>query len=102
MAKIAQVEPEPEPVVEEKPESVASNDPDDLTRIDGIGPKSADILVAAGVNTFAQVATMSEDEIVTLIKANGGRKSKSMNTWAEQAKLAAAGDWDALAKYNAK
>ena len=64
----------------------------------GIGPKYAEILMGAGVTTFAQIAAMSDDEIVTLVKDNGGRKSASMGTWAEQAKLAAAGDWDGLAK----
>ncbi|MGB7337674.1 MAG: helix-hairpin-helix domain-containing protein [Phototrophicaceae bacterium] len=70
----------------------------DLTIIEGIGPKYAEILMGAGVTTFAQIAAMSDDEIVTLVKDNGGRKSASMGTWAEQAKLAAAGDWDGLAK----
>lgn len=94
------VEPEPEPVakVAVEPEPVASGEPDDLTRIEGIGPKSASILNVAGVTTFSQIASMSEDEIVALIKSNGGRKSKSMATWAEQAKFAANGDWDGLAK----
>ncbi len=97
VAKVEEVVPEPEPEVEEKaPEPVASSEPDDLERIEGIGPKYADILIAAGVNSFAQIAAMSEDEIVDLIKSNGGRKSASMATWAEQAKLAAANDWDAL------
>ena len=85
-------ESEPEPVAE------ASGEPDDLTQVEGIGPKYAEILTGAGVTTFAQIAAMSEDEIVDLIKSNGGRKSASMGTWAEQAKLAAAGDWDGLAK----
>ena len=89
---VEEPEPEPEPVAE------ASGEPDDLTRVEGIGPKYAEILTGAGINTFAQIAAMSEDEIVNLIKSNGGRKSASMATWAEQAKLAAAGDWDGLAK----
>lgn len=70
----------------------------DLTIIEGIGPKYQEILNGAGITTFAQIAEMSEDEIVTLVKENGGRKAASMTSWAEQAQLAAAGDWDALAK----
>jgi len=98
-------EPEPEPVTEAEeqpapepePEPVATPDePDDLTRIEGIGPKYADILISAEVTTFEQIAAMSTDEIVALVKSNGGRKSASMATWAEQAKLAAANDWDGL------
>lgn len=91
---------EEEPVVEaeETPVATASGEPDDLERIEGIGPKYAEILTGAGITTFGQIATMSEDEIIAVIKANGGRKSASMGTWADQAKLAAAGDWDGLAK----
>ena len=70
----------------------------DLTIIEGIGPKYAEILVAAGVDTFAKLAAMTTDEVIELVKANGGRKSGSMPTWVEQAKLAAAGDWDTLEK----
>lgn len=88
----AEPEPEPEPAVE------ASAEPDDLTQIEGIGPKYAEILTGAGITSFAQVAALSEDEIITVIRSNGGRKSASMGTWAEQAKLAAAGNWDGLAK----
>ena len=79
-------------------EEETTSDDIDLTIIEGIGPKYAEILMGAGVTTFAQIAAMSDDEIVTLVKDNGGRKSASMGTWAEQAKLAAAGDWDGLAK----
>ncbi|MEL6407629.1 MAG: DUF4332 domain-containing protein [Chloroflexota bacterium] len=90
-----EIDDEPEPIAETEPES-ASDEPDDLTRIEGIGPKYAEILIGAGVDTFAKIAEMDTDAIVTLVRDNGGRKSGSMATWVEQAKLAAAGDWDAL------
>jgi small subunit ribosomal protein S2 len=77
-------------------------EPDDLTRIEGIGPKMADILVAAGIDSYAKLAAMSDAAIEETVKAGGGRKSASMGTWAAQAKLAAKGDWDALAKYQTK
>lgn len=69
--------------------ATSSNEPDDLTLIDGIGPKSAAILVDADVDTFAKLAAMSEDEIVDTIRAGGGRKSASMSTWADKAKALA-------------
>ncbi len=75
---------------------------DDLQRIEGIGPKYEEILVAAGIITYAQIAHMSEDQILDVIRAGGGRKSASMSTWAEQAALAAKGDWEALAILQAK
>jgi small subunit ribosomal protein S2 len=76
----------------------ATGEADDLTKIEGIGPSYRDILVKAGVDTFAKIAAMSEDDIVKVVRDNGGRKSRSMGTWAEQAKLAAASDWDGLQK----
>lgn len=75
----------------------ASREPDDLTRIEGIGPYYEKLLHQAGVTTFAQLAELSEDDLLRLVvEEQGGRKSASMVTWAEQAKLAAKGDWDGL------
>lgn len=71
---------------------------DDLTRIEGIGPKYRDILVTAGIKTFAQIAALNEERLVEIIKQGGGRKSGSMGTWPQQAALAAKGDWEALDK----
>src|SRR5690606_35347603 len=69
-------------------EATSGSNEVDLTIIEGIGPKYAAILNVAGIHTFAQLAAMTTDEIVNLVKANGGRKSGSMPTWADQAKLA--------------
>lgn len=89
-----------EPIrAEDIPAAAATGEPDDLTLIEGIGPAYRDLLVNSGMDTFAKIAAMSEDEIVTLIRDNGGRKSASMSTWAQQAKFAAAGDWDGLQRY---
>ncbi|RMG84154.1 MAG: hypothetical protein D6712_11745 [Chloroflexi bacterium] len=88
--------PEPEPPKAEEP--APSGEPDDLTRIEGIGPKYRDALVSEGITTYAQLAEMSLDDIKAIIKKAGMRNTASMSTWAEQAKLAAAGDWDGLAK----
>jgi predicted flap endonuclease-1-like 5' DNA nuclease len=83
---------DPEPV------AATAGTPDDLTIIEGIGPSYRDMLVRGGVDTFAKLAAMSADDILQVIRANGGRKSNSMGTWAEQAKLAATGDWAGLAQ----
>lgn len=70
---------------------------DDLTKIEGIGPKIAELFIAAGVTTFQ---SLSESSVETLneILAGGGSNfaSKDPSTWAEQANLAASGNWDAL------
>jgi predicted flap endonuclease-1-like 5' DNA nuclease len=77
-------------------EADTDGEPDDLKLIEGIGPAYERYLNAAGINTFAQLATMSEDDIAETIIAQGGRRAASMESWAEQAQLAADGNWDEL------
>ncbi|MBK8945625.1 MAG: 50S ribosomal protein L17 [Ignavibacteriae bacterium] len=72
---------------------------DDLTKIEGIGPKISELLVDAGITTFAQLA---ETEVVKLreILYEAGSKFKSHDpeTWPAQSQLAADGKWDELKK----
>jgi predicted flap endonuclease-1-like 5' DNA nuclease len=70
--------------------------PDDLTVIEGIGPKMSAALAAAGIDTYAKLAAASEDMIREAISAAGMRFAPSLVTWAEQAAYAAKGDWDGL------
>lgn len=46
--------------------SETSTTPDDLTQINGLGPKMAESLTAAGITTFAQLANLSSEEVATL------------------------------------
>lgn len=70
--------------------------PDDLTRIEGIGPMIAELLQANGIRTFAQLATTPVSRINALLAERRLRADPA--TWAEQARLAASGQWDELAK----
>ena len=65
---------------------------DDLTRIWGIGKSAAAQLQAAGFVTFSQIAALDNAQLVELL----GSQWMKMETWPEQARLAAAGDWQAL------
>ena len=89
-----------EPVVEAEPEAAPeaepAAEPDDLTLIEGIGPKSAAALADAGITTFAQVAAMQPDALEDAIKSRKVRLVGSTETWPLQARLAAAGDMSAL------
>ncbi|MEM6318417.1 MAG: helix-hairpin-helix domain-containing protein [Bacteroidota bacterium] len=77
--------------------SVVSVKPDDLKKIEGIGPKIAQILNEAGIYTFSNLSQTSAERLKSILAAAGNRyKMHNPDTWAEQAKLAAAGDWDAL------
>ncbi len=74
--------------------------PDNLKRIEGIGPKIAEVLKASGVDSFAKLATMTPDQIKDLLNQAGDRFSfQDPTTWAAQADLAAQGEWDKLKKW---
>jgi predicted flap endonuclease-1-like 5' DNA nuclease len=70
-------------------------EPDDLTRIEGIGPKINATLQAAGIQTFAQLADQ-EPAAIKQILVDGGIRIGYPRTWPEQAALAAKADWAAL------
>gem|GEM_PF-112646 len=74
-----------------KAESTAS---DDLTKVEGIGPKIAETLTNAGVATFADLAKKSSEDIQTIIADVRG--SHDSGTWPKQAEMAAEGKWDEL------
>jgi predicted flap endonuclease-1-like 5' DNA nuclease len=67
-----------------------------LRRIEGIGPKISALLQAAGLTTFSQVAVSDADSLRQVLRA-GGIRMANPTTWPEQAQLAAAGEWEALA-----
>lgn len=68
---------------------------DDLKRIEGIGPRSAQVLGDAGVNTFAELAQLHPDAIQDILREASVRVPYPA-TWPEQAALAAASKWDEL------
>jgi predicted flap endonuclease-1-like 5' DNA nuclease len=96
--------PDPKPKTEAAPAAPdpkpapakAKADPDDLRRIEGIGPKIASALIAQGIDTFEKLSKQSLEELQSKVKAEGVRFSPSAESWAEQASYAAKGDWDGL------
>lgn len=94
-------EPEAAPAAAAKPKSGKQpHQPDNLKRIEGVGPKIAEVLRAAGVTTFAKLASMKADEIKDVLIAAGDRFSfQDPTTWPAQADLAAKGEWDKLKKW---
>jgi predicted flap endonuclease-1-like 5' DNA nuclease len=98
---VAEPEPEPEVVAEADEDATPpvkpSGEPDDLKKIEGIGPRMEKALVAQGIDTFAKLAEKSLDELREAVAAEGLRFAPSAESWAEQAGYAAKGDWDGLA-----
>ncbi|HXV43700.1 MAG TPA: DUF4332 domain-containing protein [Anaerolineae bacterium] len=69
--------------------------PEDLTRIEGIGPKINKVLQDAGITTFAQLAETEVSQLEQILEEANLRLAKA-DTWPEQARLAATGDWEKL------
>lgn len=74
---------------------------DDLTVIEGIGPRIAGILNQAGVMTFSQLAEMTPGQLTRLLDENDIRMAQT-ETWPEQARLAAMGEMDRLYELQAR
>ncbi len=70
---------------------------DDLKKVEGIGPKIAETLAAAGISTFAELAKAKPAKIAEIIADVRG--NHVTDTWPAQAKLAADGKWDELKKW---
>ena len=111
--EIEALSPEPAvetPAVEAEAEEVAGEieletkapeppvEPDDLKRIEGIGPKLSSVLQEAGVMTYAQLAAASPDQLEQILEASDPRLLRLAKpaSWPEQAALAATGEWEAL------
>ena len=85
------------PKAETTPSTSSSSIADDLTKIEGVGPKAAEEFIKAGITTFAQLATTDIDKMKEIL-ANAESKVQHLDptTWAEQSQLAADGKWDEL------
>jgi predicted flap endonuclease-1-like 5' DNA nuclease len=100
----AQLEAVPAEEVEEAaPTSAPSTDTaaegpvatDDLTRIEGIGPKTSGVLREAGISSYDQLAAVDSSHLKQILK-DANLRLGDPTTWPEQARLAASGDWDGL------
>jgi predicted flap endonuclease-1-like 5' DNA nuclease len=75
-----------EPKVEEKPPAKKADKPDDLTAIAGIGPALAKKLNAAGIQSYAQIASLSDKDIEQLEKKIKSAGRVKRGDWVGQAK----------------
>ncbi len=84
-----------------KPESKADSSvapaADELTKIEGIGPKASQVLADAGIASFADLAGADPEAIrESLAAADGNFAGNDPATWPKQAELARDGKWDEL------
>lgn len=70
---------------------------DDLTKIEGIGKKIAELLVADNITSFTDLSKSTVKTLRGILDAAGNKfKIHNPASWPKQAKLAAAGKWDEL------
>lgn len=74
--------------VAEAPKAEAAGD--DLTKLDGVGPKLAEILAEGGISSYAAMAAASVEDVQKILESAGSRyASKDPAPWIEQAKTLA-------------
>ena len=107
------VDTKPAPVVAKTPnvevdveatkETVAKKEKveaDDLTKVEGIGPKAAEALVAAGIATFADLSKGDAEKIKEILTEASSRMAHlDPTSWPKQAKMAADGKWEELKEW---
>lgn len=72
---------------------------DDLTKIEGIGKKIAELLRAAEIANFEDLAKAAPKKLRSILDAAGKKfNAHDPATWPKQAKLAAKGKWPELKK----
>ncbi|MEL6124752.1 MAG: helix-hairpin-helix domain-containing protein, partial [Bacteroidota bacterium] len=94
-----QAQTTPEASKDESTLEVDNVKPDDLKKIEGIGPKIAEKLNEAGITTFSKLAGTDISDLKLILENAGSRyKMHDPTTWPQQSELAATGEWDALKK----
>ena len=92
--KVEKAEPKTKTV---KKKTAKKSGEDDLKKIEGIGPKTSDLLVAAGIDSFSALSKTDVEKIKEILAEAGSRyKMIVPDTWPEQAALAADDKWDEL------
>ncbi len=89
----------PKKVVSKKVAKVSKSKKDDLKKIEGIGPKIAEILGKAKITSFEDLGKAKVTDLRKVLAAAGPRyQIHNPSTWSKQAKLAAKADWTKLKK----
>jgi len=72
---------------------------EDLEAVIGIGPKIGAMLRNNGITTFAELVVTPASELERIVESTGEEPLEAgVETWATQAGLAAAQDWEGLAR----
>jgi small subunit ribosomal protein S2 len=76
---------------------------DDLTKVEGIGPKAAEALVNVGIASYADLAKAKPKNIKEILAEASSRMAHlDPTSWPKQAKMAADDKWDELKEWQDK
>ncbi len=101
--KVKEEKEEPKKEAAEAPSEEKSEKGDDLTKIEGIGPKAAEAIVNSGIVSFADLAKAKSDKIKEILTEASSRMAHlDPTSWPKQAKMAADGKWDELKEWQDK
>ncbi|MGK0271595.1 MAG: putative flap endonuclease-1-like 5' DNA nuclease [Cocleimonas sp.] len=78
---------------------IKGNKGDDFTKLSGIGPSMSATLKSLGIDTFEKLTSTDDDKLRDMLEQSGARMNNNkdaMDSWKEQATVAAKGDFKAL------
>ena len=76
---------------------------DDLTKVEGIGPKIMGLLNDDGIWSFRQLSQSTESHLQEILNNAGPRyRMHNPGTWPRQAEMAAAGRWEELTRWQSE
>jgi predicted flap endonuclease-1-like 5' DNA nuclease len=76
---------------------------DDLTIVEGIGPKICELLKSAGIENLAVLGKTKPEKVREILSDAGAKFARhNPETWPRQADMAAKGEWEKLAEWQDK
>jgi len=76
---------------------------ENLTKIEGIGPKAAEALTNAGIDSYAKLSKSKPEKVKEILAEASSRMAHlDPASWPKQAKMAADGKWDELKEWQDK
>jgi predicted flap endonuclease-1-like 5' DNA nuclease len=94
--------PAPEPVLHNKATEIFGKDihVDDLTIVEGIGPKIAEVLNKGGITSWMGLSNTTRHILRVILDEAGSQfRGHKPKTWPRQARMAANGEWKKLQAY---
>ncbi len=84
--------------IEDEKKVLQKKQKDDLTKIEGVGPKIAELFTKNKIKTFADLANAKKKDLIKILEENR-LASHDPGSWSKQAAFARDGKWEKLEKW---